>query len=295
MNNGYKGVTKYIGKYITIVLAFAVVNWLTFKRDTTAFLVSEQMNKHLVRYDLLNNDLDLASFHANAKDVMPVSVEGFAAVLSPEMMRLSIVNDSLQMYERQLSLLKWQMDSLVQLAGEERDSIADAYRKVALQKYEQALDSLSQVMARMDSSEFVENGMLLKKANLEYEYAVENKKVLDHISENLWGSFSSQTHELLADCSSEIENCSRSISSLEFERKNLVRSIRDEVNRFHLNRSTSVTFLDFLYYSICVSTTVSFGDIAPNNGWTRLLAVVELLSCLVLVSFVVNGITMRKS
>lgn len=295
MNNGYKGIAKYIVRYVAIVLVAAVINWLTFKRDTTAFLISEQMNKHLVRYDLLNNDLDLASFHVNAKDVMPVSVDRFVVVLSPEMMRLSMVNDSLHIYEQQLSLLKWRMDSLAQLAGVERDSIAGAYRKAALQQYEQALDSLSQVMAGMDSSAFVENGMMLKKANLEYEYAVHNKKVLDHIRENLWGGFSNQTHELLADCSLEIESCSKSISSLELERKDLVRSIRDEVNRFHLNRSASVTFLDFLYYSICVSTTVSFGDIAPNNGWTRFFAAIELLSCIVLVSFILNGLIKKKN
>ena len=52
----------------------------------------------------------------------------------------------------------------------------------------------------------------------------------------------------------------------------------------------SVGFWDFLYYSICVSTTVSFGDIAPNNGWTRFLAVLEILLCMILLGILLNKI-----
>ncbi len=55
--------------------------------------------------------------------------------------------------------------------------------------------------------------------------------------------------------------------------------IGDLISSFHNNRHESVGLLDFFYYSICVSTTVSFGDIAPNNGWTRFLVIVELLVC----------------
>ena len=55
----------------------------------------------------------------------------------------------------------------------------------------------------------------------------------------------------------------------------------------------SVGFLDFLYYSICVSTTVSFGDIAPNNGWTRFLAIAELLLCVLLLAVLLDGVAKK--
>lgn len=42
-----------------------------------------------------------------------------------------------------------------------------------------------------------------------------------------------------------------------------------------------------------MSTTVSFGDIAPNNGWTRFLAIVELLVCVFLLAILLDGVSKR--
>ena len=69
--------------------------------------------------------------------------------------------------------------------------------------------------------------------------------------------------------------------------------IGDLISSFHNNRHESVGLLDFFYYSICVSTTVSFGDIAPNNGWTRFLAIVELLVCVFLLAILLDGVSKR--
>ena len=77
---------KYIFCYLIIVSVFALINWGVFCFDTTSFLVSEQMNKHLARYDLVSKEFNLASFHAEAKDLMPVSVDGFVGGISTKLM-----------------------------------------------------------------------------------------------------------------------------------------------------------------------------------------------------------------
>jgi len=38
-----------------------------------------------------------------------------------------------------------------------------------------------------------------------------------------------------------------------------------------------IGFVDFLYFSACVSTTTTFGDITANNAFVRLLVVVQIL------------------
>lgn len=63
--------------------------------------------------------------------------------------------------------------------------------------------------------------------------------------------------------------------------------------KFHENRREAVGFMDFLYYSVCVSTTVSFGDIAPNSGFTRTVAIIELLLCILLVGIVLDKINKK--
>ena len=69
--------------------------------------------------------------------------------------------------------------------------------------------------------------------------------------------------------------------------------VRDLISSFHNNSHDSVWLLDFFYYSICVSTTVSFGDIAPNNGWTRFLAIAELLLCVLLLAVLLDGVAKK--
>lgn len=294
MRKGFWNVKAYICCYIGIVVVSAVVNWTVFKLDTTSFLISEQLNKHLVRYDLVSNELDLSEFHANAKDLMPVSVNGFVGIFASKLMRISDINDSLSVYNRQLELLKGQLDSVQKVAVFDRISAADTYRTMALKNIEQRQDSLMQLMAGVDSTELIAKGLLIERANLELEYAIKNKAVTDHILENMRSFIPEKDLELLDGSSSRIVSCSVSKSLLEQERSELVRAFREDVNHFHLNRSSSVSFLDFLYYSICVSTTVSFGDIVPNNGWTRFLAIAELLACVVLVSLILGGIARGK-
>lgn len=286
----FRSVIPYIGWYIGIVLVSAVVNWVVFKFDTTSFVISEQLNKHMVRYDLLSNDLNFSEFHANAKDLMPVSLDGFAGAVASKLMRLSNINDSLSVYERQLEWLKGQLDSVRRVAESNRTLVAEDYRTKALKDAKQRLDSLRQLMAVMDSTVFIEKGLLIEEAHLELDYAIENKRVTDYISENMRNMIPPGDRDLMDEYSSKIVACSVRKSSLEYERNDIARTFREDVNQFHRNRSSSVNLLDFLYYSVCVSTTVSFGDIAPNNGLTRFLAVLELLSCIVLVSFILKGI-----
>lgn len=286
----FRSAIPYIGWYIGIVLVSAVVNWVVFKFDTTSFVISEQLNKHMVRYDLLSNDLNFSEFHANAKDLMPVSLDGFAGAVASKLMRLSNINDSLSVYERQLEWLKGQLDSVRRVAESNRTLVAEDYRTKALKDEKQRLDSLRQLMAVMDSTVFIEKGLLIEEAHLELDYAIENKRVTDSISENMRNMIPPGDRDLMDEYSSKILACSVRKSSLEYERNDLVRTFREDVNQFHRSRSSSVNLLDFLYYSVCVSTTVSFGDIAPNNGWTRFLAVLELLSCIVLVSCILKGI-----
>ncbi len=251
------------------------------------------MNKHLARYDLVSKEFNLASFHAEAKDLMPVSVDGFVGGISTKLMRLSEVNDSILVHGRQIDSLQRKEESLRSVAVDHRDSNVNAYLEKAMRPYIHQLDSLDQVITGMDSTKAIYDGLLIEKTQLEVDYAVKNKEVLDYVFRNLQLFIPLEDRDLLNDYSSKIVSGTVEKNSLELERFELVRSIRKSVSSFHDNRRSSVGFLDFLYYSFCVSTTVSFGDIAPNNGWTRFIAILELLSCIVLVHFILTGLTKK--
>lgn len=44
----------------------------------------------------------------------------------------------------------------------------------------------------------------------------------------------------------------------------------------------------YMYYSLCVGTTMSFGANAPNSGAARLIAAIEIILCIVLVGLIVG-------
>lgn len=117
----------------------------------------------------------------------------------------------------------------------------------------------------MDSTKAIYDGLLIEKMQLEVDYAVKNKEVLDYVFRNLKLFIPLEKRDLLNDYSSKIVSSTVEKNSLELERYELVRCIRKSVSKFHDNRRSSIGFLDFLYCSFCVSTTVSFGDIALNN------------------------------
>ncbi len=286
---------KYIFYYLGVVLLFSFINWVVFCCNSTSFLISEQMNKHLGRYDFVSKEFNLAEFHASTKDLMPVSVDGFVGVVSSKLMRLSEVNDTLLLYTRQLDSLHMLVDSLNLVAGVHRDTNVCAYVEAAMRPYKYKLDSIEQAMVGMDSTDMISNGFLIEESRLQVDYAVKYKDVLDYVFRNLQAFIPFEDVELRNDCFSKIVSRGGEKRSLEQERCNLVRSFQESSSQFHENRRLSVGFFDFLYYSICVSTTVSFGDIAPNNGLTRLFAILELLSCILLVSKIINELNKKRN
>ena len=161
--------------------------------------------------------------------------------------------------------------------------------------YRHRIDSLERYISDRDSIEMVLNRKYVELANLNYEYALKNLETQNYIIEN-YGFFVSRN--LIEDILNENEewvNLSDSVLRLERLRIEMASQIREMVRLYHNNRIKSVSFGDFLYYSICVSTTVSFGDIIPNKGISRFWAVFELLLCIVLVAIILDDIKKARN
>lgn len=284
---------KYVLWYILIVFFSAVVNWGVFCRNSTSFSVSSQMNKYMDRYDLLDSTINLATFHQGAKDKMPIAIDDYIILIRPDFIKLDSINVLLNRNQRLFESYQSRSRKLNIVADEKRQAAILAFTDSVLYEYQQRIDSLSKFMQGKDSTELIINGKYVELAHLKYEYAKKNAEIQDYIIRH-FGNFIPDTlfKELtylnqkgiqLSNVIQDIENSRRSISS----------KIKKSVNLFHQNRQESVSFWDFLYYSICVSTTVSFGDIAPNNGWTRFTAILELLSCLILVGVIIDKVNKK--
>ena len=285
--------------YVLVVMSFAFVNWVMFMRNSTSYLISEQLNKHVERYEFLASDIDLAAYHRDAKDSMPITIGEFSELIKPDFERLELINDSLIAMREIIKRDSVKLDSLGAVAEENRKEAIKSLKENYLSKLRSRIDSLRTFMDGRDSTDMIIQGKYIEMAELQYEYAKKNAQVQSYISNHYGGlipeNLSLQISELLGNdirLTSDVvrlENARRAVSS----------NIKDTTRAFHENRLNSVSFCDFLYYSICVSTTVSFGDIAPNNGSTRFIAILELLICLILVGTIVHivivGISREKN
>lgn len=280
--------------YSLVVVIAAGINWLVFLHNSTSYLISDQLNKHVERYEFLSPEIDLATYHENAKDKMPVTISEFGVMVKSDLDKLQATNDSLSIKNQVLNDCKVLWDSLSNVASGLREDSIKQVRERHLAGYQERIDSLRQYLAGEDSTEMIIKGKYVELANLEYQFAKRNEEVQSMISQYMGNFIPDSLSHNIRRCNENYIWLTMEIQELESVRRKTSSNIRYLVTEFHKNRLESVGWMDFLYYSICVSTTVSFGDIAPNNGVTRFLAIFELLICLVLVGAIVDRIIKKE-
>ncbi len=280
--------------YVFIVVVFATVNWLIFFNNSTAYLISDQLNKYVERYEFLQTDIDLAAYHRNAKDSMPITISEFSNMIMPDLEKLQSTNDSLILKKDAIKKLKVQWDSLSRIASKMMTDSVNKVRVELLSSYQERIDSLERYLEGKDTTKMIIEGKYVELAQLQYEYAKRKAKVEAMFSQYIGNFIPDSLSHQIRRCNDGYIQLTWDIQEVESERRNVTSRIRQSAVDFHANRRNSVSWMDFLYYSICVSTTVSFGDIAPNNGATRFAAILELLICLFVVGFIVDGIIKKK-
>ena len=281
--------------YIIVVVSFALANDIIFIRETTSFLISEQLNKHLVRYNYDYQYIDIKKYHQDIKDGMPISIDCFKEMMQPYIDKLKCIQDSIEKKNERLHICESINDSLQVILENVRSDSIYYYKHIMMSDYQGRIDSLEKQLSGRDTTEMIIQGKYVELANMKYQYAVKNYDVQSYIVSH-YGSFIPDSLLNLFNKSYSYNlELSNDIYQLEKEMREVSKTISDYSRAFHDNRIETVKFWDFLYYSICVSTTVSFGDIVPNSGLTRLLAVLELLLCLVIVGSIVNTIINREN
>lgn len=285
-----KGIRRYLFSYCLIVLVFAVINWFLFLNNSTSFLISNQLNKHVDGYELWDPDIDLSTFHRDAKDIKPITIDDFVAIVKWDFDDLDSINSALCLRQNRLDTCRFELSNFYKIVDEKRANAIDAFGDSILHESQQKIDSLRIYMLGRDSTELLLEGKYVELANLQVAYAKKAAEVATYVVEHFSSFIPDSLLDNLGQLSDEETLLTTEIQSLENKRREVSSDIEKSIKMFHQNRRDVVGFGDFLYYSVCVSTTVSFGDIAPNDGWTRFTAILELLSCLILVGVIIDKI-----
>lgn len=276
--------------YIVIVIVFAFVNWIYFYHNSTSFLISEQLNKSIKRYDFLTDSLDKEEYHSNAKDKMPITISEFSGMVNPEFVKRDSIhmlkvlkNDTLERYMQG-------MDSLNGIATNVRTATIKHYKDSMMHNQQAKLDSINEIIGANDSILMIRMGKYVERSHYEFEYAERMVEVSTYVVNHYGRFIPEELSNQIGNLNSEVIRLGLEVNCLDIQERFLTHGIRDLICSFHQNRLESVGLLDFIYYSICVSTTVSFGDIAPNDGLTRFFAIAELLLCMLLLGILLDRI-----
>ena len=232
----------------------------------------------------------MAAYHRNAKDNMPITIDGFSAMMKPTFERLEATNDSLSFNQHRLNACIQEWDSLSRIASAMRYDSVKLLKERMLSGYQEKIDSLRRFLEGKDSTRMIIEGKYVEMAQLQYEYAKRNAEIQSLIGQYIGNFIPDSLSRQIRKCNEGYLEITIEIQELEQQRRDVSSQIRNLIVDFHENRRDAVGFLDFLYYSICISTTVSFGDIAPNSGLTRVIAIIELLFCIIIVGIIANRI-----
>jgi hypothetical protein len=71
---------------------------------------------------------------------------------------------------------------------------------------------------------------------------------------------------------------------------NLRNQLQNSINEWFESRSNMLNFIDFLYYSIGISTTTTFGDIVANGKLLRFIVSTQLVLCIIIVGAFINSL-----
>jgi hypothetical protein len=65
------------------------------------------------------------------------------------------------------------------------------------------------------------------------------------------------------------------------------------MEKYRLEAQSTLTYWDFLYFSVGAATTATFGDIAPNHKLVRLMVCAQVIFSVVIIGLTVNQLTGR--
>ena len=68
--------------------------------------------------------------------------------------------------------------------------------------------------------------------------------------------------------------------------------IRTLLQDWDAGRVDRLTYLDFLYFSMGVATSNTFGDMIPNDRAIRFIIIVQIIFCLIVLGLFINSLSL---
>lgn len=272
---------RYLLIYFATILVFGTIYWGYWSLRPDSFIINEQFNLHPFssKYVLGDNFNSLAYYQKKAD-----SLRNTIDSVNEELSKTIIETDSLKPISRNIfsqhEKARW--DSIERW---KKAQIPDSLEK-KLAGAKQSIDILKE---HEKANELVISQLNVEKARIEYEIAKINLTSSDFILANLtYFQDTSLVRNFLHIDSILSANEYHIIPDLELK----IRKIEHEIEQLKFDAidsySRRISFLDFLLFSAANSSTVTYGDITPNDTLVRIILFIQALFCIVLIALFIE-------
>lgn len=280
--------------YLIVILAFSLFYWGWWKVHPDSFIQNQELNLNpsQVLNGIINEKPDLESTgvvitslstlqqQVNELQVRFISTTTEESQLSSELSKIekaqNVTGDEL--------MKSWNMNVDKYVSQSVLDNVKE------LQKIKNELEIHE--MNSANSIEMIEKNHQLRIKILNIER--DNSKIISS-SINYALEHAGNFHDpKILSIFKENEKKESDIRNRLIKNSDELVNIRMEAFKLKEEKSSNLSIPDFIFYSVGIATTTTFGDIVANSKFIRLLACFQLLSCIYILSITIGRLTKNE-
>lgn len=291
-----KIINRWFLGYLAVVLLFSWLYYFLWSVRPDSFIVNSELN-----LDPLSDIPFLAwqEMDAHATKGAP-SLGGISVELASIKARINELDLQVRSLDQKVDSGRAELSDVVRrnltitLAKGERyrqDITAVASRNVA--EAEQVLKAFSERGSLGQDYGVAEANLRVKLAGLRVVQAQQMANASDFFVSNM-GDFGDP--QLMAQIdklhdTTQAQAREREVAATELMKKRT--ELIDVAQAWRHQRLEAVSWLDFLFFSIGISTTTTYGDVVGNSKWVRGLISIQLLVCVFVMGGFVSSVVSR--
>ena len=291
-----KAINKWFLRYLVTVLLFSGLYYGTWNVRPDSFIVNSELNLDpLADIPLLGWQEMGTHSMAGAPSLGGISVQlaGIKARINELDLQVRSLDQQVDSGRAELVEVGRRNQTITMANGERyrKEATAEASRNVA--EAERVLKAFSELGSSRRDSGVGEADLRVKLANLRVVQAEQMANAYDHFIINI-GQFGDS--QLVAQMNqlhdtTQANAREREVASTELMQKRT--ELISVAQTWRKQRLEAVSWVDFLFFSIGISTTTTYGDLVGNSRWVRTLISAQLIICVFVmggfVSSVVSG------
>lgn len=261
--------------FVAKIFIFAVIYWGIFAASPDSF-----------RFGSGYNVTPLSEFWADfyeTDDLENIQRQDFGDGLSEFQEKASELNGAYKVWQDILSLheeLEAHYEQVLTDIDDANEAAAAKYDEENVTPLRQRLERDERLLESLAPSEpdylLVINRMARVRDELlqHYDFLISDREGF------VPASLIAEEHRLFKEIRRHAEN----LTKAEGDFRQFRGELADAYSEAHAHAIAQIGFADFLYFSACVSTTTTFGDVTANKAWLRLLVVLQIVAGIVMLA-----------